>query len=278
MKESSRRILSGVIFGLTVVCGTVVLPPLFHLLALFAIAWTMHEFFEMSMGRSFPAERILAVISAGGLYVLLALLRIGAIADGRLLCLAAIPIVVAMLLPIWQKDRSALGLFPYIFAAIAYIGVPLALLPILLYHAGTKEDGLLVLVLMFTVWSGDIGAYAVGSTLGQRKGAVKIAPLLSPHKSLWGVCGSVVFACGVSLALHHPGLLNLPLLHCFAVGIIASLGGLLGDLSESMWKRHFGVKDSGKLIPGHGGLYDRLDSVILAIPLITIYLSLFGLL
>ena len=82
----------------------------------------------------------------------------------------------------------------------------------------------------------------------------------------------------VSVGLHFLGLFKLPLVHCIAIGMLASALGVLGDLVESMFKRDFGYKDSGYLIPGHGGLYDRLDSIIVATPAITAYLVLFGLL
>ena len=80
------------------------------------------------------------------------------------------------------------------------------------------------------------------------------------------------------MGFHYLGAFEFPLGHSIALGVLAAAGGLLGDLVESMWKRYFGVKDSGNLIPGHGGLYDRLDSAIIALPMITVYLAAAGLL
>ena len=113
---------------------------------------------------------------------------------------------------------------------------------------------------------------------GQRPGAIKIAPAISPKKSLWGLFGAVLFGIGLAVGFHYLKVLDFGLVHAIVIGLLGSLGGLLGDLVESMWKRCFGVKDSGNLIPGHGGLYDRLDSVIVALPMITVYLAAAGLL
>ena len=81
-----------------------------------------------------------------------------------------------------------------------------------------------------------------------------------------------------ALVLHWTGLLQIPLIHCVVLAALMHCAGVAGDLFESMWKRQFGVKDSGKCIPGHGGMLDRFDSSLVAIPLACVYLTLFGLL
>lgn len=274
--NNRQRIVSGIVLGIIVVAGAF-LPPLFHLLMLFSIAWTMHEFFEMSMGKDFRVERVLVTLAACMLYAGLVLVKCGYLKGATPLAIAALPVVVAMALPIWHKDRSMQGSVPYLFASLFYIGIPLALMPVLLYHGGSTADGLFVLAMLITVWVGDIGAYVLGSTLGQRQESIKIAPSVSPKKSLWGLVGSVLSCSALAVGLKYLGLFDFPVVHCVVVGVIASLAGLVGDLIESLWKRYFGVKDSGNLIPGHGGLYDRLDSVIFALPLISFYLAVFGL-
>ncbi len=278
MKELSKRVVFGLLFAAIVVVGTVVLPPLFHLLMCFAIAWTLHEFFVMSMGKSdYLPERILAILGAELLYSFLVLYKSGILTQLSLIAIAFIPVFLLLIIPIWHKDHSNHGKLAYIFAGLGYIGFPMALIPILQYHDGV-QDGWLILGLLLTVWLADVGAYFIGSALGQRPGAIKLAPAISPKKSIWGLFGAVLFGIGAAVALHYLGVFKLPLGHSIAIGALASLGGLIGDLLESMWKRYFGVKDSGNLIPGHGGLYDRLDSAILALPVITVYLAVTGLL
>ena len=278
MKELPKRIIWGVIFALTVVAGTIVLPPLFHLLMVFAIGWTLHEFFAMSIGkRDFLFERILAIVGAELLYAFFVLYKSGVITEIGLIAFAFIPVFLIAILPIWHRDHSNHGKLAYIFAGLGYIGYPMALVPLLQYHAGT-QDGWLILALLIIVWGSDVGAYFIGTALGQKPGSIKIAPAISPKKSLWGLFGAVLFGIGLAVGFDCLKVLDFGLAHAVAIGLLGSLGGLLGDLVESMWKRYFGVKDSGNLIPGHGGLYDRLDSVIVALPMITVYLAAAGLL
>ena len=278
MNELTKRIVFGALFAAIVVVGTVVLPPLFHLLMAFSIAWALHEFFAMSVGKSgFIAERILAILGAELLYAFLVLYKTGVLTQLSLISVAFIPVFLLMIVPIWHKDHSNHGKLAYIFAGLGYIGFPMALVPVLQYHAG-EQDGWLILGLLLTIWVSDVGAYFIGTALGQRPNSIKLAPAISPKKSLWGLAGAVLFGVGSAVALHYLGVFKFPLAHSMVIGGIASLGGLLGDLVESMWKRYFGVKDSGNLIPGHGGLYDRLDSAIIALPMITVYLAAAGLL
>ncbi len=244
----------------------------------FAIVQTLREFYDMAIGKKgFIAERILAMLSAGLLYAFLVSYMSGAITQIRLLAVAFVPILLIAVIPIWHKDHSDHGKIAYIFAGLAYVGYPLALIPILQYHDGV-QDGWIVLALLAIVWGADVGAYFIGSALGRRPGAIRLAPSISPKKSLWGLAGAILFGIGCAVGFHYLGILNFGIAHAVAIGLIGSIGGQLGDLVESMWKRHFDVKDSGNLIPGHGGLYDRLDSVILALPMITLYLAIAGLL
>ena len=135
-----------------------------------------------------------------------------------------------------------------------------------------------MLSLFILIWMSDVGAYCVGTALGQRPDARKLAPSISPKKSWWGFWGGVFFCVAAAVGLHFLTWLPFGLLHCIALGVIVSVAGVCGDLFESMWKRHFGVKDSGNCIPGHGGMLDRFDSSLVAIPLACVYLTLTGLL
>ena len=150
----------------------------------------------------------------------------------------------------------------------------------LLYFLSVKDgefSGILPLCFFILIWSSDVGAYCVGSTLGQKLHSRKMAPTLSPNKTWIGFWGGLVFCIVSSVILNLCGLLELPLLHCIAFAVVVNCSGVLGDLLESAWKRFFGVKDSGNLIPGHGGMLDRFDSSLAAIPFGTMYLLIFNL-
>ncbi|HZY43528.1 MAG TPA: phosphatidate cytidylyltransferase [Anaerolineae bacterium] len=108
-------------------------------------------------------------------------------------------------------------------------------------------------------WLADSGAYLVGSRIGRHK----MTPTLSPKKSWEGLIGGIVISVLINMIV--AALLDLPIIHGAALGLIGASIGLLGDLSISMIKRQVGVKDTGQLIPGHGGALDRLDSVLFTV-------------
>jgi phosphatidate cytidylyltransferase len=108
-------------------------------------------------------------------------------------------------------------------------------------------------------WLADSGAYLVGSRIGQHK----MTPTLSPKKSWEGLIGGIAISTLLNMIV--AAILELPIIHGAALGLIGATIGLLGDLSISMIKRQVGVKDTGQLIPGHGGALDRLDSVLFTV-------------
>ncbi len=139
-------------------------------------------------------------------------------------------------------------------------------------------SGKLLLCIYVMIWSSDVGAYCTGSLLGQKAGSRKLAPNISPNKSWAGFWGGLAFTVAASLILHYFGMLSFPAMHCLIIAVIVHCAGVCGDLAESKFKRRCGVKDSGTLIPGHGGLLDRLDSSMAAIPAAFLYMLILKLL
>lgn len=119
------------------------------------------------------------------------------------------------------------------------------------------------------VWANDSFAYLVGKTFGKHK----FFPAVSPKKTWEGFFGGLAGSIAAAIAIHHY-LGIYPLAICLGLAIIVSVMGTMGDLVESRFKRVAGVKDSGRLMPGHGGLYDRLDSIIFASPFVYSFLEI----
>ncbi len=126
----------------------------------------------------------------------------------------------------------------------------------------------LVLTVFLIVWSTDTFAYYVGRAVGRRP----LAPTISPKKTWAGAVGGMVGAIVVAIILKLTVLDFLPWVHVLGVAVIGSVVGQLGDLAESRIKRLVGVKDSGTLLPGHGGMLDRFDAMVLAAPAVYLYL------
>lgn len=157
-----------------------------------------------------------------------------------------------------------------------WICLPFTILPPMLFATG-KYDGIMALSFFSIIWGSDVGAYLLGSALGQRPGAKRLAPEISPKKSWWGVLGAFILAAAAAVALNLTGVLDLPLAHSIAISALICFASICGDLFESVWKRHAGIKDSGRIIPGHGGMLDRLDSALFAFPIAYLYLTIFDL-
>ena len=141
-------------------------------------------------------------------------------------------------------------------------------------HAGEPHGDRWLLVALFVVWGADTGAYFVGRKLGRRK----LAPRVSPNKTVEGLLGGLAVGVGVGLLVALSTGIPVSRLPGLAlVCLVAALFSVIGDLFESLLKRHAGVKDSGTLIPGHGGVLDRLDGVLAALPAFALGKAVLGL-
>ena len=131
----------------------------------------------------------------------------------------------------------------------------------------------LVFFLLLVVWLGDAGAYYVGKSLGRHK----LSPRISPKKTVEGLAGGVAVSIITAIVIHLTFFKEFPLLHAIIAGAVLSVAGVIGDLAESMWKRSAAVKDSGSLLPGHGGMLDRIDSVLAVAPVVAALTAMAGL-
>ncbi|MGA8806381.1 MAG: phosphatidate cytidylyltransferase [Thermoanaerobaculia bacterium] len=134
-------------------------------------------------------------------------------------------------------------------------------------HDDFPDGWKLVFFLLLVVWLGDSGAYYFGRTFGKHK----LSPRISPKKTVEGLMGGVFAAVVTAVIIHFTFFRNFPLLHAIIAGVILSIAGVIGDLAESMWKRSAAVKDSGTLLPGHGGFLDRFDSIFYTTPILYVY-------
>lgn len=155
---------------------------------------------------------------------------------------------------------------------LIYIGLSMSSL----YLLSTQDNGSSLLLFLFlAVWSGDITALYIGRAFGKRR----LAPTLSPNKTWEGSIASIAGSVGITalllwlaqtLSLHNVDALFYPgtEVHWLGLAVLVNVGGQVGDLVESAIKRGAGVKDSGHLLPGHGGMLDRIDALLLAAPLL----------
>lgn len=153
-----------------------------------------------------------------------------------------------------------------ILFGILYVGSTLGHF---LWLRNQQDGALLVFFVLLVTWAGDAVAYYVGKTWGSRP----LASRLSPNKTIEGFLGSLVAAPLIAWLGHLWFLPAVTPVDCLILGMLFTILGLLGDLSESALKRYAGVKDSGALIPGHGGMLDRVDSLLLNAPVFYYYMA-----
>lgn len=192
-----------------------------------------------------------------------------------LLLVEFLAFTLAFVIEVFHHENNPIGNIAVTLMGPLYIAVPLLILPFLPVIAIpviNESDSYwsFMIFLISLVWSNDVFAYLVGMTCGKHK----MCPRLSPKKTWEGFAGGVMMSMVLSVAVcHYTGWIGL--LPAAGLGLVASLSAVVGDLVESMFKRAADVKDSGNLIPGHGGILDRFDALLVAIPFIFVYLVLF---
>ena len=270
MNNFIKRTISGVGFAAVMLAAFLTNEYVYGVVMLLSLMIMMKEFLTMTCGDNYRYSQVLSIISGATLFTLTYLYK-GFNFPGRLVILAFVPVFLLMINSLYLKDKSRFDKFANLYAALIYIAVPWAMLNFAVFNPAGDFNGILLLCFFCIIWGTDVGAYMFGITPGQKYGK-KLFPSISPKKSWIGFWGGLFTAVGVAVALHYAGLFRFELLHCIFMGALLCVAGVYGDLIESQWKRHYNVKDSGNIIPGHGGLLDRFDSALIAIPIGIIYL------
>lgn len=189
--------------------------------------------------------------------------------QSQLLAILLASFLLILIVEIFRNDKSPFQNISMSLMALIYVGIPFGLLPELIFspYFANYSPYLLIFVL-FTIWIHDSGAYFVGLAIGKNP----LFKRISPKKTIEGLIGGLALgAVGIWISTQF---LDIPSRDIWIMGFTIMIFANLGDLFESMWKRHLGIKDSGKSLPGHGGWLDRLDSFLFAIPAVYIIMLL----
>jgi len=184
-----------------------------------------------------------------------------------------ITIIYLLIAELYLKQDDPIQDWAYTMLSQIYIALPFSLLNVLAFTSDSSGvvvfNTLLPLSVFVFLWMNDTGAYCVGSLIGRHK----LFPRISPGKSWEGSIGGAVVVLAVAAAISiyiDDVMLTLP--QWLGLGLVVVVFGTWGDLVESLFKRTLGIKDSGSILPGHGGMLDRFDSSLLAIPAAVVYL------
>lgn len=276
MNNLLKRTIFGALFVLVMFCSIYFCRYTYLVLSLVILSGMMKEFYQMTMGDRYKYSRGLA-IAAGVIFFCVTFLCIGCNLSEKAYIISLLPIFIVMINSLYVKDKSEFGKFANVYTGLLYIALPLSTMNNLVFCSESGYSGVLLLSFFGLIWASDIGAYAFGITLGQKYGK-KLFPEVSPKKSWIGFYGGMLTAVLLSMIFYWVGIFDYPWYHCIGLAVVMNIMGVYGDLIESQWKRYYLIKDSGNAIPGHGGLLDRFDSSLLAIPSGIIYMTIFNLL
>jgi phosphatidate cytidylyltransferase len=180
-------------------------------------------------------------------------------------------LLVVGLAAVFTRDpgRETLGAVVATVFAILYTGALLGTVVGLRMMAPEEPGRLRLVFLLAVVMVGDAGAYFVGRAFGKSP----LAPVLSPKKTVEGLGGGLVFSVATAVFLRYAALPQLAFATAVGLGLSMALLGVVGDLFESLLKRSAGMKDTSSLLPGHGGVLDRIDSLLFAAPFLFLYMK-----
>jgi len=264
MKEFLIRTASATVYATLVVSSILVHPYYFGSVFIVLCMLTVREFMHLR-GASL-VQTILSMLIAGVLFA--AYFFNGGLSFWSLICFNGL-LIVSLVLELFLKAKDPIKNWGDVLISQAMIALPFAMMSTI--HSWSKW---ILLALFVLIWVNDSGAYIIGSLMSKRAcGNHKMFARVSPNKSWEGLIGGVLVALIAGFVLYKVGWMNVICGHralwfTMVMTILICTFGTLGDLMESLFKRTMGVKDSGKLMPGHGGALDRFDSLMLATPVV----------
>ncbi len=265
MSNLLQRAITGFIFVLAIVIGLWWHPLAYLTIFAVVVLLGMFEFIRLIGGLA-AKVRVFWAISIGLFVYLSSFLIFYAEIHPRWLIIT-IPLVGGVFLSeLYSKNNNSLLNIATTLVVPLYVALPFAFLHYIAFYGGSYGYELL-LGFFVLIWANDSGAYLVGSGFGRNK----LFPSISPAKSWEGAIGGFIFTLAFSTVSYYLiGIVDL--LDWLVIGTLVSVLGTYGDLIESMLKRSVNVKDSGRVLPGHGGVLDRFDGVFFSAPAVSCYL------
>ncbi len=278
MTNLVRRTVTGAFIVIFVLGGLWLHPVTFFIVGAVMIGGTQREYYIMVRGTGVRPQLVTGIISGFILYFTSTMIALGWLPPKGFLVL--IPVIsIVMLIELFRNVQRPFDSLAHTFFSILYTAVPFSMFPFsafnrtglepLLQMEGIQFSPGILIGFFLLLWTNDTGAYLVGSLIGKHR----LFERISPKKSWEGFFGGMILT--LLVARLFSGWLGVAdTTGWMIIAFIISVAGTLGDLLESMLKRSLGLKDSGTVMPGHGGFLDRFDSVVVAFPLVYLYLAI----
>lgn len=270
MRNFLTRTASAIVFAALFLAGLLWHPIAFGVIFSFVIAVMSFEYLRITLGKSEIVAQVISVFTNLLLFALFFLMEGYGLNPKWLLTL---PVLISLIIlsALYCKDENGYKFLPFALTSIIYISLPFALTNFIVFGSNGEFNGLILLCIMIIIWASDVGAYLFGIAFGQKNGH-KLFPSISPKKSWEGYWGGLLLSLAAGYALYALNFIQYELIHVIIISLIINVTSTFGDLAESQLKRNFGVKDSGKIMPGHGGLLDRFDGALFAFPATVAYI------
>ncbi len=275
MSSFWQRTLSGAVYVALVVSSILVHPIFFGVLFMCVSMLAVREQHVLLHTSCFV--RVGSMLAGGLLFAIIWLMfNADCLHIGQMMWIQVAYVILLMVLilsELWLKEKNPIQEWGSILVSQVMIAVPFALMNVVL-----DKSKFILLALFITIWVNDTGAYCIGCLTAKRKnGNHKMFPRVSPAKSWEGLFGGFAFALLAGYIYYRAGWFadwSHPLMDALIFALMIAVAGTLGDLMESLMKRTLGVKDSGRFMPGHGGVLDRFDSLLLATPVVVLLIIL----
>lgn len=297
MKELLIRTATAIFFVAIIVFGISISPWTFFILFILIIIGTLNEFYTIvKLSRAIP-QKALGFITSIILYSV-SFFNATGILEGKFFALVIPFFFLIFIFEIFSNNRYPINNIAYTILGVVYIALPFSLANYIILKSGNvhliidnnttnsiiDQFGVIsnvsynsiiykpniLLGIFFLTWINDTGAYLTGVTIGKNR----LFPRVSPKKSWEGSIGGLIFTI-LGAYIISKYFIDITLYSWIAIAVITVIFGTLGDLTESWFKRSLKIKDSGKILPGHGGLLDRFDAIIMVFPFVFIYFELF---
>lgn len=272
MKGLMQRAMTAIIFVVVMIGGLYFSKYSFLILFGIITLLSLWEFFNLIAKDdiSIP-QRILGVGLGIIPFVMAAIYHLGEIGDSGLFfkkcILTLLPLIsLIFIVELFANTKNPFGNIGQTFVGLLYIGIPFTLVQFIAIDGDSFLPNIILGLLLLT-WSNDTGAYVIGSMIGK----TPLFPRISPNKTWEGSTGGVVVTFGIAWLLSQ-FIKDLSLNDWLILAVLVSIFASIGDLIESMLKRSLGVKDSGTIMPGHGGFLDRFDAFMFLLPFAASYL------
>jgi len=255
-------------------------PVSFFVTGLILLAGTQYEYYQIIRNTGAKPQMIPGILTGVAAYIISTLIASGVMPPTSFLFL--IPLMTIILITeLYRKQDRPFDSLAHTFFPVMYTALPFSMFPFaafsrtglnsILPHPAIMFSPGIIIGFFLLIWANDTGAYLTGMSLGRHK----LLERISPKKTWEGFFGGMLIAAIVAWFLSD-WLGVVDKIHWVIISLIISVTGTYGDLIESMLKRSTGVKDSGTIMPGHGGFLDRFDSAVVSFPLVYLFISLFG--